>query len=317
MTARPWRVLLCALALTALVACEKASRGAPPPPSAPASARPDPAPVGPRLAALPDALPTTLGPEWDDDRAAGVAANVIQRSTQWPALGLCREVCRVGTGVLVQGEDPGSGGSRHLVVLNVFGSEMDGAGGQFVGTAIAVCSFERRSGLWTLADCRQDAARLPHGYGGFDELVAAIRADADAGTSIAVEWAKSATGEQDRSLALLRRVDGRFADVLDLDIGEDTNGNYADRPDVQASWKATWAFQKISASQLDIIATALGQRGGSPVDCRARFHFDGRRYRQDSTSAGPEACPWASRAPPESGASAASAPAAASATSAP
>lgn len=297
--ARPGGALLCALALSTLAACDRSSPRVAPAhvavavASATSSARPaaSAAPAA-ELVPLPAALSPVLGAEWHAERAADVAINAIARSTAWPSLGLCESECRVDTQVLAQGEEAADAGARHLVVLSVNGREGDGAGAMFHGTTIAVCTFELRQGLWTLADCREDAARMDRGYGQFNELLATVRND-----GVAVEWSDWASGEEDRTLQLLRRVKGRFAEVLTLDFGADTHGNYADRPDIQTAWKATWDDDQGAGAVPDVVATAHGHQGGEAVDCKARYRFDGARYQLRETSAGRPACPWAVEAP--------------------
>jgi len=296
------RASLCGVALCALASCQKepaspvplrVTSASAPTVSSPAKASdangPDTIPLRP----LPDAMSPRLGSKWNDIRATEIAVNAIERLTNWPTLGLCESACRIDAHELVQGEEPRANGSRHLVVLAINGGEEDGSGAMLRGTTIGVCTFERQVAVWTLAECRQDAARLPRAYGDYDRLEAHVRSDAAAGVSIVVDWAQMATGEQDNHIALLRRVDGRFTNVLDLATGEDTQGNYADRPDIETGWTTTWAFQDVSTPTPDIVATATGHRGRDGVDCKAHYHFDGGRYQIAEISTGTAvSCPW-------------------------
>ncbi len=311
--ARYSRMLLCATWFSALVACSKETTVVAGARVAAAASNASSRELSgarqlaaPNLAPLPDALSPNIGGEWNSIRAEQVAENAMERSTDWAGLGLCSSACRVDARMLMEAEDPSDGAGRHLMVLAISGSEADGAGAMFQGTAIGICSFERKTGNWTLTECREDAARVPYGYGDYDALEAVIRSDSEGGVVVVVDWAKTGTGERSRYLAFLRRVDGRFTTVLELSTGVDTMGNYADRPDIEASWRATWDFQRSATTVPDILTTATGNEGLRHIDCRARFRFDGRQYVKAEASASRESCPWADEEPPKSAASAAS-----------
>jgi hypothetical protein len=299
------RALLCCLALWALAACQKESAPTLPPRVAAAAASTG---ASERSAAeahqdastplrpLPGALSPTLGADWNAVRAGQIAINAIERLTTWPALGLCESACRIDARELAQGEERGLDGERHLVVLSINGGEEDGSGPMFQGTAIGVCTFDRRAGSWTLTDCQEDAARLQRGYGEYTQLKAHVHTDAAMGTSIVVDSADMATGEEYRYLTLLRRVGGRFTDVLDLKTGEDTHGNYQEHPDIETAWTTAFAYQDASTPTPDIVATATGHRGLAGIDCKARFRFDRNRYHIAEINGSSAACPWRSDA---------------------